>query len=60
VKYHERPVLGYILVGTNTESEMYVKLKKKACDQLGIGYEGFHLKDDVTQTEINECVKKMS
>ena len=31
-RYYDKPVLGYILVGNNSDSEMYVKLKKKACD----------------------------
>lgn len=42
-KFHDRPMLGYILVGNNPDSALYVKMKKKACDELGIGYEGFHL-----------------
>jgi methylenetetrahydrofolate dehydrogenase (NADP+)/methenyltetrahydrofolate cyclohydrolase len=39
---------------------MYVRFKKKACDELGIEYEGYHLKDDATQEEINKCVSEMS
>lgn len=39
---------------------MYVRLKKRACDQLGIEYEGFHLSEGVSQVEINECVRGMS
>lgn len=48
-KHYERPVLGYILVGHNIDSEIYVKLKKRACDQLGIEYEGHHLDSSVSQ-----------
>ena len=53
-------MLGYLLVGGNTDSEMYVKFKKKACDQLGIEYEGYHLSEKATQEEINNCVIQMS
>ena len=49
-----------MLVGNNPDSEMYVRLKKRACDQLGIEYEGFHLSEGVSQVEINECVRGMS
>ncbi len=46
--HYERPVLGYIIVGNNMESELYVKLKKRACDLMGIEYEGYHLSQSVT------------
>jgi 5,10-methylene-tetrahydrofolate dehydrogenase/methenyl tetrahydrofolate cyclohydrolase len=52
-------VLGYVIVGNNMESELYVRLKKKACDQMGIEYEGYHLREDATQKEVMECVKGM-
>jgi len=42
--HYSRPVLGYVIVGNNMDSELYVRLKKKACDQMGIEYEGYHLK----------------
>jgi methylenetetrahydrofolate dehydrogenase (NADP+)/methenyltetrahydrofolate cyclohydrolase len=38
-----KPYLGYIIVGDLPQSELYVKLKLKACDQVGIGYHGFKL-----------------
>lgn len=41
------------------ESELYVKLKKKACDSMGIEYEGYHMSQSVTQEEVMECVKQM-
>ena len=47
-------------MGSNSDSEMYVRFKKKTCDQLGIEYEGYHLGDDATQQEINDCVRAMS
>ena len=53
------PVLGYVIVGNNMESELYVRLKKKACDQMGIEYEGYHLSSTVTQSEVMDCVRGM-
>ena len=41
-------MLGYVLVGNNPESELYVRLKKKACEQMGIEYVGSHLKEDIS------------
>ncbi len=47
-KIYARPMLGYVLVGNNPESELYVRLKKKACEQMGIEYVGSHLKEDIS------------
>ncbi len=54
--YYFRPVLGYLLVGSNPDSELYVRLKKKACDSMGIEYIGHHLNAEATQKEVNEAV----
>ena len=48
LKTSERPVLGYIIVGGRIDSEMYVRLKKKACEEVGIDYFGFELKESAT------------
>jgi 5,10-methylene-tetrahydrofolate dehydrogenase/methenyl tetrahydrofolate cyclohydrolase len=42
-------MLGYVLVGNNPDSELYVRLKKKACESMGIEYVGSHLKEDISQ-----------
>lgn len=45
-----------MLVGHNPDSELYVRLKKKACDQMGIEYIGHHLGAEATQKEVNAAV----
>ena len=55
-KFYNKPVLGYILVGHNPESEMYVRLKTKACEQLGIEYQGFHLDPTIPQSKLIQYV----
>ena len=35
-KYHDKPMLGYIIVGDLPESSLYVKLKRKAAEDIGI------------------------
>ena len=52
----DKPVLGYVLVGNNADSEMYVKFKKQVCDQLGIEYQGIHLTKESKQEEVNKAV----
>ena len=36
---------------------MYVRLKKKACDEVGIGYFGFELKESATQEEVLDSLR---
>lgn len=50
------PKLGYILVGKRADSELYVKMKKKVCSQLGISTTGKHFMENVTQEEIMEYI----
>ena len=41
-------MLGYVLVGEREDSSLYVKMKKKACDEVGIEYVGRELSVDAT------------
>ena len=51
-KFHDRPRLGYIMVGDRPESELYVKLKTEACDSIGIEHEGIRLPADVSEQKL--------
>ena len=49
---YERPVLGYVLVGNKPESELYVKLKKQACEDIGIEHLGVELPESTTEQQL--------
>ena len=59
-KYHDRPQLGYILVGAKSESSLYVKLKTKACDDIGIDHKGILLETSVKEQEIIDHIISMA
>jgi 5,10-methylene-tetrahydrofolate dehydrogenase/methenyl tetrahydrofolate cyclohydrolase len=42
------PKVTGVAPSNNPESELYVRLKKKACEQMGIEYVGSHLKEDIS------------
>ncbi len=48
--------LAVILVGNNPASELYVKKKKIACDELGIGFELFRFDEKVSQEELLQTI----
>ena len=58
-KFYEKPVLGYVIVGNRPDSELYVKLKKKACDEIGIEYQGKNFPETVTEQEIMNEVQTL-
>ena len=56
---HMRPWLGHIIVGDLPASETYVRLKLKACDEIGIGHYGFRLAHDANQNDLLLKVKEL-
>jgi methylenetetrahydrofolate dehydrogenase (NADP+)/methenyltetrahydrofolate cyclohydrolase len=58
-KIYDKPVLGYIIVGHDPQSESYVKMKLKACDEIGIEYQGQKLDQFCTEKELLDCVESM-
>jgi 5,10-methylene-tetrahydrofolate dehydrogenase/methenyl tetrahydrofolate cyclohydrolase len=46
------PGLAVILVGSRRDSQTYVRMKKKACEECGIASFGFDYPDTVTEDEV--------
>ena len=46
------PKLAVIMVGNDKASEVYVRNKSKACDEIGIKFEEFLLKENTTMEEL--------
>ncbi len=54
------PCLGIILVGNRKDSETYVKMKKKRCQQVGIVNHDIYLPESVTEEELLQIVERMN
>eukprot|EP00871_Galdieria_phlegrea_P003085 jgi/Galph1/3778/GphlegSOOS_G2436.1 len=54
------PGLATVLVGDRTDSSTYVRMKRKACEEVGI--ESFHteLPETVSEEELLSCVQKLN
>ena len=52
-------MLGYVSVGNNEASKLYVSLKLKACDHIGIDHKGEHFTESVTEEKVCEYVKSL-
>ena len=55
-----RPGLATVLVGENPASQVYVRMKQKACAEVGIESFGHVLPDTATQEEVEGLVEKLN
>src|SRR5690554_4838755 len=55
-----RPGLAVIQVGADPASSVYVRNKKKACEEAGIVSFGYDLPEDATQTQLLELIDALN
>lgn len=54
------PGLATVLVGVNPASQTYVRMKRKACAEVGIESFGYELPVDTSQEDIEKVVKELN
>jgi methylenetetrahydrofolate dehydrogenase (NADP+)/methenyltetrahydrofolate cyclohydrolase len=54
------PGLAFILVGDNPASQVYVKMKGKACEELGFYSVVFHLPETVGECELVQKIEELN
>ncbi|MGH7273287.1 MAG: tetrahydrofolate dehydrogenase/cyclohydrolase catalytic domain-containing protein, partial [Nitrospiria bacterium] len=54
------PGLAAVLVGENPASVIYVRNKRKACEELGIYSEGHYLPQSVSQGELLDLIERLN
>ena len=54
------PKLAVIMVGDNPASNVYVRNKSKACEEVGVKYEEYLLNENTTQEELINLIKKLN
>ena len=55
-----KPGLAVVLVGDNPASKVYVTMKGVACDDVGFYSEKHFLKEDISEQELLDVVKKLN
>lgn len=55
-----RPGLAVIIVGEDPASQVYVRNKKRACDEVGFYSESYELPESTTQDELNTLVDRLN
>jgi len=54
------PKLAVIMIGNNSNSIIYLKNKSIACDEIGILYEEFILKDNIVMEELIKLISQLN
>lgn len=54
------PKLAVIMVGEDPASKIYVRNKSKACEELGIEYEEFLLKENTIQKQLIDLIQELN
>ena len=55
-----KPGLAVISVGDNPASKLYIKLKRKMCEELGIYFEEFIFNENATEEEVLEVIDQLN
>ncbi len=59
-KHKTPPGLAFILIGDNPASEVYVRMKKRACEDVGIKSQVFTLPKTISQDKLIIMIEKMN
>ena len=54
------PQLATVIVGTDPASQMYIRMKHRACEQVGIGSVGMELAGDATTEQVLTAVTQLN
>ncbi|MDD5341103.1 MAG: bifunctional 5,10-methylenetetrahydrofolate dehydrogenase/5,10-methenyltetrahydrofolate cyclohydrolase [Patescibacteria group bacterium] len=56
IQMDKKPALASILIGNDPSSELYIKLKAKACLEVGIEFSSYFLSEDCGEEKIFEVI----
>jgi len=59
-KLKRKPTLAVILVGYDKSSELYVSIKKKAAEELGINFRLYKMKNKIRELKIMELISELN
>ncbi len=60
IKKGIEPKLAVIMVGEDSASKVYIRNKSKVCEDVGIKYEEYFLKENVLQKDLIDLIQKLN
>lgn len=58
--FSSKPSLAVVRVGDDAASEIYVRLKRKMCEELDITFTEYHLESDIEQSTLIDLINKLN
>lgn len=58
--FKEKPGLAVVLVGSNAASQVYVRIKEKACEEVGFYSEKIELPEDIGEEELLQKIDDLN
>ena len=55
-----KPHFSVIRLGEDPASEIYVNIKRKMCEEVGIDFTEYHLNSEVSQSELESLINKLN
>ncbi len=55
-KLEKSPGLAVILIGNNPASKLYLRLKEKACQKVGVDFHSYFIEDDCSEKQILNAI----
>lgn len=55
-----KPKLVVIWCGNNEASRVYVRIKSKACEEVGVKFEEYHFGENISETELIDFIYKLN
>jgi len=59
-KHEKKPNLSVVLVGKNSSSLIYIRMKKKACEKVGIDFNLYHFNDEEKENVILKKIDRLN
>lgn len=59
-RLHRRPSLAVVLVGSREDSTVYVRMKQRAAEEVGIMFQLLHYHEDVSEETVKNKVKRLN
>ena len=59
-KYQKKPNLSVILVGNNPASLIYIRMKERACEKVGIDFKLHHFNEEEKEAKVLNEIDKLN
>ena len=60
LKFENKPCLAVVQIGNDNASQVYIRNKKKACEEIGVRFIGVSMKSDTSEEEVINVIRSLN